>query len=1058
MDRDLESLPVTQVINSPPPSAESPVPRTPAKHSHAYTHTHSNPASHTYFLTPGTRSHDRAGNLSLAYSNSLAYSPADLEDTQIDHAPYELTQIVEAGDPPSSGLEMVRSTPDNDDDDAGLEDTWIIDADTPAYFSSPQPASSPIRDPAGHNPLSHMTLSSRVPLSLAQIFDAASSPWRPGAVGTVGTSLPPTPSAAEATRLMARSLGEHLLVPRESSPVSEAGPGSPVHDQPNPVTAYVSMQESQEARERNAKKRLGWRRGSLEGSLSPEAFNSSFVLGPRRAESDDGMGSPGEETRRRADKARRKGDEEVKRLFTAVKASRGLEKSRNTAGRARSEEASTKKNLKRTAERTVAALRRRQTKSASPLAGEETGDEEEEAPAVARKSTALTTASTATTEEDDVSLPMNPPTPIPPPLPEKPLASSSVLQTQYTQLPPQDWESVHRVPAATAIRRTRSNPVAAAAVASPSPGYTPPVSTIADSQPTLPPQRTWLRSLPPFNIPSSSPSLFTAPRFVPETSGLVPQEPELEPMVLETSPLRAASTDTPVRKRKRRSAEVEAEMEMVPCSVEEVCSVDVDMGGFGDGDLEGMGVTPRAAGVKRIRMTPRVMDVDCGVTEQTAVEKAPEVVKSASSKDKRTSRGRMKSKALIRKTRSSRSAAPDTPTPVPGDTEDEADILTSNNPAFRLSAAVADATVTVPGRVFALFRDGKTSYHPATVLDGDPYTGTVRVVFDDGTEDRLERAYVRALDLRAGDAVKVDLMGMKKVSWVVHGFGEPVTPAKLTDCRGHTMVALRAKKTGPVGEVVEVPVTSIYLVKSMWKDFHARVYHEPSTTASCSDTRHATPAESFSAYSAPTTPSKALRHTPNTGSSLARGGLFAGMVFALSFGDREGARKATASKILQHGGRILDAGFEDLFHDTTGSNSSPELTPRPEAERVGFAAVIADTHSRRAKFLQALALGLPCLAPRWVEDCCRRAALVGWEHYLLPAGESRYIGAVRSRVLETYDARAARMQGVVARRGKMLQGRGVVVVTGARTGEKRVRWPLCWFLGCGVLMCVCVGG
>lgn len=811
---------------------------------------------------------------------------------------------------------------------------------------------SPLKD-TGRNPLSHFPFGTRMPLSLAQLFDAASSPRRPLAAGT---SLPPTPGVAAATRLMMVGAYSDLMAPTaEEEEVTP--PGSPT--QPDYLFGYVTMQESQEARER------------ARASVSPVVFGSSFVV--RRetddGDSDDGMVSAGEETRRRADRARRKGDKEVQRLFTAVKASL-------PGGRARSEEPGV--TPKRPPRR-----RSRHTKSASPP--DETGDEEESAPAATRPNSGVS----VTTDDDDVSLPMNTTSAAAGKQP------SLAPQAHYTQLLPHAWESLHRVPAATAVRRTRLIPTA-------------PVSFVADSPPPPPPQpaqpqKTWLRSLPPFNIPA--PASRPVPEFVQETSGLVP-------------PL-SSPCEEDTRKRKRSE-------DRVPCSVEETgmeqaaCGLpssrpepdDVDMADAGGLDL---GVTPRRT-AKRVRL----MQVEHARTK----------------------------KPYVRKTRSSTglrsSVAPDTPTAaVVAETDDETDILTSRNPAFSLSvSAPPPPPAAAPERVFALFRDWKTSYHPASVLESNAYT--VKVAFDDGTEDQLEHAYVRALDLRLGDVVKVDIPGMKKGTWEVHGFGGP---GKLPDCRGHSAVSLKPRKQG-AAEPVQVPVTNIYLVKTMWKDFHARVYRSLVTT----------PAEPVALRSASNTPAMASRHTPLSARTFGGGGgIFAGMVFALSFGNQESVKKALATTILQNGGRIVDVGFEELFDHpsctnaassssssfssdatTTAAAAPQHFGPRPETDRVGFVAVIANTHSRRAKFLQALALGLPCLAPRWIEDCCARARVVGWENYQLAAGDSRYLGAVRSRVLDGYDARAAQLHAVVARRAKLLDGRGVVVVAAKRACEKRV--------------------
>jgi hypothetical protein len=188
--------------------------------------------------------------------------------------------------------------------------------------------------------------------------------------------------------------------------------------------------------------------------------------------------------------------------------------------------------------------------------------------------------------------------------------------------------------------------------------------------------------------------------------------------------------------------------------------------------------------------------------------------------------------------------------------------------------------------------------------------------------------------------------------------------------------------------------------------------------------------------------------------------LFENMAFAISFqgrkpgesNDQYSARMdlsaAVARRIKQAGGRILENGFDELFEalpmgtpssspaSTSGAETEINLTP--EGRATGFTALIADGHSRKVKYMQALALGLPCVAARWVTTCLDRNELVDWTPYLLCAGQSAFLGeAIRSRSLAPYDASTAKLSDVVSRREKLLEGsRILAVVKKALEGRK----------------------
>lgn len=420
-------------------------------------------------------------------------------------------------------------------------------------------------------------------------------------------------------------------------------------------------------------------------------------------------------------------------------------------------------------------------------------------------------------------------------------------------------------------------------------------------------------------------------------------------------------------------------------------------------------------------------------------------------------------------------------------------------------------------RVFALFKDKEMYYHPATVVP-DPRVALThyKVVFDDGTEVITPKDRVRRLTLIEGDIIKCDVVDMRKKFWVVVGFPELRSESgstspdqgswgrKLVDTNGHQTVLLKEKRKGtPLGNntqsisiagnkegvlegttgvPVEVRITKIYLIKSLWAQFRERVYNHEF----CSP-EGTTPSRKFSVAALDTPSSKDRRISPlsaskyqlfgaqlnpnsNVGAQTRPDGVFFRMVFALSFGDNESKKKGITDKILAHGGRILDDGFGEMFLPFGGvksklmatSSTSPSSSETERdadcvdgnytclntnmglqfaegIESTGFACVIADKYSRRVKFLQALALGIPCLSGRWIDDCIKDNTVIDWDLYLLPAGESTYLsGAIRSRILHIFPAATSRFMEIVDQRKKLLDGYNVLLVTGkGKMGEKK---------------------
>lgn len=168
-------------------------------------------------------------------------------------------------------------------------------------------------------------------------------------------------------------------------------------------------------------------------------------------------------------------------------------------------------------------------------------------------------------------------------------------------------------------------------------------------------------------------------------------------------------------------------------------------------------------------------------------------------------------------------------------------------------------------------------------------------------------------------------------------------------------------------------------------------------------------------------------------------GLFGNMTFAVSYVAHEREKNEATKLIYENGGRILPDGFDSLFESPkSGSGDDSDMTLSPSAKSTGFVALIADEHSRKAKYMQALALGLPCISGHWLTACVHKFALVDWSPYLLCAGQSAVLGnAHKSRVLQPYPAADASFREVFAKREKLLEGRSVLLITAKGKHEKR---------------------
>ena len=379
--------------------------------------------------------------------------------------------------------------------------------------------------------------------------------------------------------------------------------------------------------------------------------------------------------------------------------------------------------------------------------------------------------------------------------------------------------------------------------------------------------------------------------------------------------------------------------------------------------------------------------------------------------------------------------------------------------------------VIAPNRVFAHFNGSNPAYHPATCLEmiggDDP---RYRVRFEDGTMDVISGYGIKRLELRPGDVVKVDLPGARKLNYRVDGVQDqhvstiardPAAPSRRgvgaptngsafpeIDIYGNATVLLSPKQRLSVDGVqsestqIAAPLTLIYLTQTMWTAFKYRQYTHLSNKLQAS-TGLRTPSK---VPSTPSTPSSRARRVKSSAQLQTRptavgrhsgGRIFRSMAFAITNVNPADENERIKKQIISNGGHILSAGFDELFHIPTLPRTTSPADPNADTsfhlttagKEVGFTCLIADKHCRTAKFIQALSLGIPCLSTRWIANCVAKQRVLPWAPYLLPSGESAFLGgAVRSRVLQPFDAETATLSDIVQSRPRMLNGASVLII------------------------------
>ncbi|KAI0831299.1 hypothetical protein BC628DRAFT_1353138 [Trametes gibbosa] len=309
----------------------------------------------------------------------------------------------------------------------------------------------------------------------------------------------------------------------------------------------------------------------------------------------------------------------------------------------------------------------------------------------------------------------------------------------------------------------------------------------------------------------------------------------------------------------------------------------------------------------------------------------------------------------------------------------------SSRPTKRLKCASSAraGSVLEPTRVFALWK--KDGHYYSGTVHAHAGQGRYNVHFDDGQWAVVELKFMRLCRLRAGDNVLVSSKSRAKVTNVSQcGAGGHAPSATVTidlDQDGDEEVQVDTLRLAP------------RTVSAEWAD---RVLTDDviSAVVRPKQVRGSSTPQGDAGSPAPSEGSK--RKPLNK----------TGVVITTASTDAGSTREALVTAIRENGGVVLDD-WSALFEmQGTSSQRSQRYVWKAddirwtEREDVERAFLVSDDNNQKAKFLIALALGIPCLSVEWVKKILEEGDDVDWQPYLLPAGFSEHLNTRVSQLVD----------------------------------------------------------
>jgi hypothetical protein len=303
------------------------------------------------------------------------------------------------------------------------------------------------------------------------------------------------------------------------------------------------------------------------------------------------------------------------------------------------------------------------------------------------------------------------------------------------------------------------------------------------------------------------------------------------------------------------------------------------------------------------------------------------------------------------------------------------------------TSAHFDIYPRVNDRVFVAF--GRWWWYPAIVLEYSEDTNRSKVKFDDGsTKKDVEHSRMRKGELRVGD--KACVMG--------NGGGDGVIfDVDHWNTRSKCQVRLDS------GIEVQVDGTQIRIrYKAIEQDWDDRLVKPRDPPLPLPEIREA----SSTAFANQTRLKRPKKRTAGKG-------VFAGKAFVITLhpdGENPSHRKGIFKSHLESGGGVVHQDWDQLFD--VGMKRIRQGTKRwfeagkdtvkwIGGDHITEVLLIGDSASQTAKYLMALALGVPCVCDKWISDAMSTPeSPPDWRHYLLSAGKSIQYGTNVSQFLD----------------------------------------------------------
>ncbi|KAH9043147.1 hypothetical protein EDB85DRAFT_916951 [Lactarius pseudohatsudake] len=273
-------------------------------------------------------------------------------------------------------------------------------------------------------------------------------------------------------------------------------------------------------------------------------------------------------------------------------------------------------------------------------------------------------------------------------------------------------------------------------------------------------------------------------------------------------------------------------------------------------------------------------------------------------------------------------------------------------------------------RVFALWKH-EAAYFSGIISERVGPIDRFKIQFDDGDEDVVDLKNIRRLELRVGDRVSVIESQEKAMVANVDGQNHGTVTVEPTDA--------------PENEF-EVEINGIKIqsraISAQWQDRTIGV-DEIVTLV-------------------PTTKAETPSSWRNSNAGLNKKVLAkVGIVVTMSVGyEREKEKESILRVIRNIGGTVLDD-WSDIF-SLAGEYSSNKKRWVVTSDSIGTETkldihqvfLISDAANAKARYLTALALGIPCVSVTWLEALSSgQCSVSDWPSYLLSAGYSDTLGA-----------------------------------------------------------------